>query len=59
MQTTCKLEGGGGQKSGKFANVVYECPLTAKAEAHFLTSSKYPFTFFTDFVDNALIRKSR
>ena len=27
MQTTCKLEGGGGQKSGKFANVVFECPL--------------------------------
>ena len=27
MQTTCKLEGGGGQKSGKFANVIYERPL--------------------------------
>ena len=28
MQTTCKLEGGGGQKSRKFANVIYECPLS-------------------------------
>ena len=28
MQTTCKLRGGGGQKSGNFANVIYECPLT-------------------------------
>ena len=27
MQTKCKLEGGGGQKSGNFANVIYECPL--------------------------------
>ena len=26
MQTTCKLEGGGGRKSGNFANVIYECP---------------------------------
>ena len=24
METTCKLEGGGGQKFGKFANVIYE-----------------------------------
>ena len=29
MQTTCKLEGGGGQKFGKFANVIYERPLGA------------------------------
>ena len=28
MQTTYKLEGGGGQKSRKFANVIYECPLS-------------------------------
>ena len=27
MQTTCKLEGGGGQKFGKFANVICERPL--------------------------------
>ena len=27
VQTTRKLEGGGGQKSGKFANVIYEYPL--------------------------------
>ena len=27
MQITCKLEGGGGQKSGHFVNVTYERPL--------------------------------
>ena len=29
MQTICKLEGAGGQKYGKFANVIYERPLKA------------------------------
>ena len=29
MQTTCKLEGGGGQNSGNFANVIYERSLTS------------------------------
>ena len=36
MQTTCKLEGGGGQKSGKFANVVFECPLSDNMQVKYL-----------------------
>ena len=43
VQTTWKLEGGGGQKSGKIANVIYECPLSKVISRLFIAAQKFLF----------------
>ena len=55
MQTTCKLEGGGGQKSGKFANVVFECPLSYYETTFFELVLSSTLETSTDFIPKNLV----